>query len=338
MDNLNQCIIGLIYHNHNLFYISNIYKQLRSKKLIEVFLTLMSKNNIFIALTGDNFNNNIYDIYSGRLIKQLSGHTNSVICLLNMNNQIIISAGYDKLIKVWKWQINKCIATFNNNEKYISKLLKHNSEIFFSLAFGGTIKKWDLTSLQCINTITVDDHITTIIKVSEYLICGNSDQRILFWDIEFGTNVQMLNNECAANNPLIKINDREIAFSTFNNTIEVWDWVDEYQTKNLADRHTNYISCLLLVKEDILASGGFDTSILIWDLNIETVILTVKLHGNIINGLERLDDRTIISYDTKNVIIWDFKTGCLVKELSDVNRNENIESLIILNNYINYNS
>jgi WD40 repeat protein len=326
---LNKDVIGVVYTNFNNWWLSDISTKILTRQLLTIVLDTLTMNKLYLAYTSDNFENRIIDLHSGRPVFQLSGHTNSIICLLQLTKDILISAGYDKSIKIWKWRTRKCLRTIRAHNNYISELVKHTDTIFFSLANDGIIKKWDIRTYNSLLIINPDQHISLIFKVNESMLCGSVDMGIIFWDIENGNNLITIPFSQGPTFCFANVNEKEIAFTDYMNNIEVWDWVEEYQTKQLKDLHNNVITGLLLVEENVLASCSIDKKVIVWDLVMETVILCFEQHCEGVNGIQMLDEGLIMTYDYKSMLIWDYRTGRIVKRHMDLNKNEAIESISI---------
>ena len=67
-----------------------------------------------------DFTIKLWDTSSGKLIRTLEGHTDSIHMNLELinNGQLLISGGSntDKTIKTWNWQTGECLSTTNTNE------------------------------------------------------------------------------------------------------------------------------------------------------------------------------------------------------------------------------
>lgn len=79
--------------------------------------------------------------------KELSGHFNSVICLLKLSNEVLVSGGYDSNIIIWKWrngndQVRQM--TLTGHSSSIKCLIKIEESIFASGSYDNTIRLWKI--------------------------------------------------------------------------------------------------------------------------------------------------------------------------------------------------
>ena len=52
-------------------------------------------------------------------VKMLNGHTNGVLCLVRVNEDLIASGSKDKSIKIWDMRTGQCIQTLNGHTHYV---------------------------------------------------------------------------------------------------------------------------------------------------------------------------------------------------------------------------
>ena len=62
----------------------------------------MLLNSVKIAVGNDgDYKIRVYDIYSGGLIFEMSGHTDLVESMIQFNARYMITGSYDKTLKLW---------------------------------------------------------------------------------------------------------------------------------------------------------------------------------------------------------------------------------------------
>jgi WD40 repeat protein len=76
-------------------------------------------------------------------------------------------------------------------------------------------------------------------------------------------------------NNFIKYGARALISADRNNSIIIRDLVTGKLSKTLIG-HSKKISCLKLLKDDLLASGSFDCSVRVWNLEEENCLVTLN--------------------------------------------------------------
>ena len=91
---------------------------------------------------------NIWNVTSGKLISNLTGHTNYVTRLAYLDNNLLASGGEDYTIKIWKVNTGELKYTLSNYSGGISSLIKLDNDLVAGSSGDGTIKIWSVISGQ----------------------------------------------------------------------------------------------------------------------------------------------------------------------------------------------
>ena len=76
-------------------------------------------------------------------IKTLTGHTNSVYSIIQLNNGMIASGSSDKTIRIWDPnQDYKCIKTLTGHTSYVISITQLNNGMIASGSGDKTIRIW----------------------------------------------------------------------------------------------------------------------------------------------------------------------------------------------------
>ena len=78
------------------------------------------------------------------LITTISGHNSGIHSLRTLNNGSMISASWDKTIKIWDKDNYKCVSTLTGHTDYVQCLLVLSDTKFLSGSNDNTIKVWSL--------------------------------------------------------------------------------------------------------------------------------------------------------------------------------------------------
>jgi WD40 repeat protein len=80
--------------------------------------------------------------------------------------------------------------------------------------------------------------------------------------------------------------------------------------------HTGQVTCLAVLNDHKLVSGGTDKRIKVWDLSTGECLLTMEGHVDSVRCLAKLSETRLASgSEDKSVKIWDMATGQLVQTL-----------------------
>jgi WD40 repeat protein len=153
-----------------------------------------------------------------------------------------------------------------------------------------------------------------VIEDANKLISASNDETIKIWDLQSGECLKTL-NEHSVSRVLIYKNNKFISGS-YNNKIKMWD-LESFKCIETLNNNSAVFS-LLLLSDKILASGLFDGTINIWNLNEKKIVKSIKAHETWIRCLIKSKDSSKLisgSGDSK-IKIWDSNNFELLKELT----------------------
>lgn len=128
------------------------------------------------------------------------GHTEWVSCVRfspNTQNPIIISAGWDKLVKVWSLTNCKLKANLAGHTGYLNTAtVSPDGSLCASGGKDGTARLWDLNEGKHLYSLEAGDTINSLIfSPNRYWLCAATDTSIKIWDLESKSVVADLNKD-----------------------------------------------------------------------------------------------------------------------------------------------
>lgn len=138
------------------------------------------------------------------------------------------------------------------------------------------------------------------------LISGSEDNTIKLWDVKTGKVQKTLKGEDFWVNSVTFSPDRR-TFASEGDKIKLWDITTDKPLFNLDGVRVVAFS----PDGRMLASGGLNNSIKLWDMNTGKVLHTFKKHTNRINSIAFSPDGSILASGSEDhtVKLWDLKTG-----------------------------
>ncbi len=85
--------------------------------------------------------------------KTLEGHTDSVSCLIKLNERQIASGSWDASIRIWDSVDGNCLKTHEGHTNYVWCLIKLNERQIASGSFDSSIRIWDFVTGNCLKTL-----------------------------------------------------------------------------------------------------------------------------------------------------------------------------------------
>jgi len=122
---------------------------------------------------------------SFKLSNTLTGHTDRVISLVVLPNNMFASTSGDKSIRIWDQITFQCILILNGHTDSVRGLVVIRNEYLISISFDKTIIVWDISnSFSKITTTRTSESLYSLALFSnDSFITGDSGGTLKSWDI-----------------------------------------------------------------------------------------------------------------------------------------------------------
>ena len=155
-------------------------------------------------------------------IHKEKAHNNGVLAFHELNNNGLISSGYDHLIKIWKISQNELsqIQTLKEHTNVVFQIIPFPEGCFASCSWDGTLHVWENNmTLSLTKTMHLSEHIRGIIKLRKQdmlVSCGYFPKTgISFWNTINQSHLMNLQNYCISwHNHIIELSNGIIALSS----------------------------------------------------------------------------------------------------------------------------
>ena len=245
-----------------------------------IFCLLEMEPNMLLSGTNKNtiqlFNLN-YTNNEDMLQFSFKGHDLWVNCLVKCSEYYFASGSNDAEIKVWDYKNKTIYRTLRGHEDCILALILLKNKKLCSGSADRSLRIWDWGLGIC--EFSFSGHEKWIkclcqLDKDDVIVSGSDDMKIKIWK----------NIGCYRNN----INN--------NN----WNVIKEYTG------HTHSVRTLCKINEDTFASGSFDGSIKIWNLNEKEAIQSLEGHKSyVISVIKIKNGDDLISCSNDHTIkIW----------------------------------
>ena len=198
---------------------------------------------------------------------KLQGHNLSVVKIIKLNQKKhIASCSFDKLIKIWDYQKERCVFTIKDN----------------------------------IN------NVTSVIQLKDGRLVSGSESEIRFYNCDdsfkFERNIKGI--KCSWANALIQLESGQLAIGD-ENEIKIIN-VNTYEIEIILKGHLSWVCCLIELFPGCLISGGDDTEIKQWCILNQQMIQSIKGHEDGIRDVILLGRKLITCSDDNMIKVWEF--------------------------------
>lgn len=144
--------------------------------------------NIFITSEKSDTTIKIIDLKAGAVIKILPGHQGRVNKVrFASNNNLLVSAGYDRLIKIWNVKTGELVRTLGNLADAVMDVSFNANGIFFAAASDNP-RVWELSTARLVQFFQGHKELVSSVAFlsDSQLISSSFDKTLKKWDIESG--------------------------------------------------------------------------------------------------------------------------------------------------------
>ncbi len=197
------------------------------------------------------------------------------ICLSRTDPNIILTAGYDRLIRIWDLKDGgKMLAQFVGHHSIVPwATFSSNDVLIVSCSFDATVKVWRAYSAKCIRTLNghTDSILNGDLSPDDKLILSCSmDSTVRLWVVSSGTCHKVFKGhrpgswvKCVK----FSADGKKFVSAGLDKKIVVWDLVESYAPVAVIDEaHSDYILDMC-VRKDHLATVSKDRCLKWWTLS-----------------------------------------------------------------------
>ena len=206
----------------------------------------------------------------GEKIATLEGHITMVNTVsFSPDGTILASGSRDNTVRLWNVSTREQIATLNgHSSEVLSVAFTPDGTTLASGSNDGTVKLWDVATRE--STDTFEEHTKAVLLVfspdGKILASGSNDNTVRLWDVSARSTIAILEGT----GPVAFSPDGTLlaAGAPWDGTVKLWNVLAKEEMASLGG-HTSGVRSLSFSPDgQTLASGSFDGTILLWDLQL----------------------------------------------------------------------
>ncbi|KAI9321840.1 WD40-repeat-containing domain protein, partial [Dichotomocladium elegans] len=300
---------------HMLCYDNSVWRQL----LINHFGLKMSKQ-IYDA----NDDKDVYRYYRDHSIleqrwargqaqaRYMTGHTDSVYCIVRYNAQYLVSGSRDHSVRVWDLDTYTCIASKTHHEGSVL-CLKIAGDWMVSGSSDGTCVIW--RSLPCpVPVSRLRGHTSGVLDVcivkDRWIVSASRDGTVRVWDKGSSKEIRRLEGHTGPVNAL-QVKDDHVLSASGDGKLKLWH-IETGECLRTFVGHVRGLACARFDGNRIY-SGGQDALLKIWDPISGQCLDTLAGHEQLIRTVDCCEGRVVTGSYDRTLRVWDTATGrCLL--------------------------
>jgi len=224
-----------------------------------ILTTTFSPDGSLLATSDTHGDIRVWQVPSGKLLLTCRGHMGWAWSVaFHPDGQRLASGSFDRTVKLWDLQTGNCLQTLEGHTNYVQSVtFSPDGRFLASASFDQTIRLWDAYTGQCLR------------------IWEGEDNRAWCWWIAFSPNGQWL------------------ASGMHDHVLKLWD-VHTGKSYRVFSGHGHWVSCVAFAPPcptgtqwrpgvdsgALLASGSYDQTIKLWNVQTGECLQTLSSHTN----------------------------------------------------------
>ena len=186
--------------------------------------------------------------------KVLRGHTHFVKSVIKLNENEIVSASADNMLRVWDLR-NDTSRVLRGHTDYVNSVIKLNETTIVSGSYDGTVRVWDLTNDTSRVLRGHTEWVRSVIKLNETtVVSGSDDNTLRVWDLTNNTSRE-LRGHTAWVSSRDKLNETTVVSASGDHTLRVWNLTND--TSRVLEGHTGTIRSVIKLNETTVVSASW---------------------------------------------------------------------------------
>ena len=292
-----------------------------------------------IASAGSDGLIKIWQAADGREIATLQGHTDNVTDVaFSPDGKLLASSSWDKTIRVWQMPEGRELWILKGHKNQVSKVaFSPDGSLLASCDRGGVIRLWTVATGKKLRTLSEKikaDRIMDIAFSPDGAFLASSgryrsekwttiNSMIKLWSIPDGKQLRVLFNSTYPPNCLAFSPDGQwLAFGMMDGTTNIAQTADGKGLRTLqrsanegkfkllgAYSPTAIVSVMFSPDGKLLATGGQNGDITLWNVADDTESLSIQQHSNAVSCVAFSPDgtRLMSSGSDQTVKVWDIR-------------------------------
>lgn len=260
-----------------------------------------------------------------KLEKTLPGHLSTVRNVgTSPDNRWLASASWDGTVKVWDLQTRECVKTLENPAFMFGVAFSHDSETLATAGIEGRVKLWNVQTWEEEDSLIGHEQSVFSLAFSPVgadLASGGSDGKIKLWDLSGHQTRQVLARHQLPVRQLALAPKGVLVASASSNQITLSAIDGSVEVSTLRGP---FVSATYCDHGRVLASGGMDGSVTLWDVATGEVLQSwPRHHTGPVWALASSPDGSHLASgsggDAPAVDLWDVSTRTPTRIVNDVN-------------------
>jgi WD40 repeat protein len=272
----------------------------------------------WLACASGDLNIRLLDVATGKCVKILSGHSNTVRAIaFHPDGNLLASGADDQTVRLWNVHTDDCIKVLRGHSAEVRAVTFHpDGQLLASSSADTTICLWDATTHACIRVLSGhSDQVSSAVFYSDDILISSSyDHTIRLWNIQIGGCLKVLQAHkdwvtCLA----LDHTQHLLASGSADSTAVIWS-ISQLQSgylRRLTDHTSTVWSIAFSPDSHTFVSCSDDQTVRLWDTDHWHCHRQLAGYTNPVLSVVFSPDGTFLAsgHGDRTVQVWNVKSG-----------------------------
>jgi hypothetical protein len=271
--------------------------------------------------------------FMGICEQTLTGHSNDVLCVVQLADGRVVSGSEDKTLKVWNVNTGVCEMTLEGHRDGVSCLIQLADGRVVSGSDDSTLKVWNVNTGVCEKTLKGHSYsVCCLVQLADGRVVSGSYKTLNVWNVTTGVCERTLKGHSDWVSCLVQLADGRVVSGSDDSTLKVWN-MNTGVCEQTLEGHNKHVECLVQLADGRVVSGSRDNALKVWNMNTGVCEMTLTEYGHKVYKqsvccLVQLADGRVVSGSYKTLKVWNVNTG--VCEMTLEGHSDGVECLVQL--------
>lgn len=273
----------------------------------------LSPDGTRLATSNDGFTATIWDAETGRELRTLFGHTNTIETVeFSPDGKLLATAGWDRKAIMWDAATGQHLFTLSGHTGIIIDLyFSSDGTQLVTYSVDGTVKHWDVSSGGEMPTRLVNAFWSSTFDLEHmHIATTHPDWTASIWDMATGKPLLALSDSLGIQNLAFSSDGaRLVTTAPQHETMIVWDALTGRPLLRLAD--VNAIDARFSPDGKRIVTGHRNGAVKVWEATTGELLLSLSYHNFSVFAVAYSPDgsRIVSTAGDGTVKVWEAETG-----------------------------
>jgi WD40 repeat protein len=255
----------------------------------------------------------VWDVESGEKLNSFGGHSSNVTSVAVLDRLRVLSASYDRTIRLWSMESNEKLTRFKGLDWWAASFIVLDDRRILTAAWWGALTLWDIETGEELLAFKGQHKgwaaQLTRLDASRVLSCGQNDKTLRLWDLETGAEQRCLEGHGEGVMAVAVLDARRIISASQDKTLRLWD-IDTGTELHRFEGHSDGVSSVAMLDARRVISASQDKTLRLWDMETRAELRRFEGHDKGVCCVAVFDERRAISASEDGTLrLWDVETG-----------------------------